>query len=500
MALNFPADPENGQVYENYTYDAAKGVWKKIVANLNSLSDVDAASPSDGDILLYTTDGNSWVTEPLSSDIVPEGTVNLYYTDSRVDSVIDGKTTDDIEEGTTNLYYTDERVETVISNSDTDDLSEGTTNLYYTNERVDSFISEEVSATLPATFDGETLTIGVDQDEFTHISTLEYADFDLDPADNAAVGRLWWNKDLETLNIGLDEDVTLQVGQEHLVRVKNDSNTTPIPEGKLVMFAGAQGDTVSVAPAVSDGSVNHNYVLGITTEEIAEEGFGFVTQYGFVNGIKTDYDGWQLGSLLYADPANPGELTHIEPISPAWKKPIAAVTFVSASAGRILVRIATGEVLGELHDVNVSSAEDGDALVFNTTTNTWVAGSVTIDSTDEVSEGTTNLYFTNQRAIDAVKDNIELNDLSDVDTTGVADGDALIFDTATSSWIPGEAGTTINSINDIADVDTSAKQDGYVLTYNGTSSEWEAAAPTGGSGGTADDNAIFKATLFFGGN
>jgi hypothetical protein len=133
-----------------------------------------------------------------------------------------------------------------------------------------------------------------------------------------------------------------------------------------------------------------------------------------------------------------------------------------------------------------------------------VAGDISnaIDAldTDDIEEGTTNLYFTNQRAIDGVKDNIELDDLSDVDTTGVADGDALVYNTATSSWIPGEAGTTINSINDIADVDTSAKQDGYVLAYNGTSSEWEASAPTGGSGGTADDNAIFKATLFFGGN
>ena len=125
-----------------------------------------------------------------------------------------------------------------------------------------------------------------------------------------------------------------------------------------------------------------------------------------------------------------------------------------------------------------------------------VNGSV---DTDDIEEGSTNLYFTDQRAIDAVGENLALDALSDVDTTGVADGDALIFDTATSSWIPGEAGTTINSINDIADVDTSAKQNGYVLTYNGTSSEWEASAPTGGSGGTADDNAIFKATLFFGG-
>ena len=97
---------------------------------------------------------------------------------------------------------------------------------------------------------------------------------------------------------------------------------------------------------------------------------------------------------------------------------------------------------------------------------------------------------------------IGTNDLYDLSVSGEnspSDGQALIYDDASSTWIPGEAGTTINSINDISDVDTSAKADGYVLTYNGTSSQWEASAPTGGTGGTADDNAIFKATLFFGG-
>jgi hypothetical protein len=45
-------------------------------------------------------------------------------------------TTDLVAEGTTNLYYTEARVEDVIANSTTDDISEGTTNLYFTDLRV----------------------------------------------------------------------------------------------------------------------------------------------------------------------------------------------------------------------------------------------------------------------------------------------------------------------------------------------------------------------------
>lgn len=185
-------------------------------------------------------------------------------------------------------------------------------------------------------------------------------------------GELGWDTEFETLSIVLDDKVTLQVGQEHVVRVKNASGSVAIPKGRAVMFAGATGDTVTVSPAVSNGSVNHEYLVGITAEEIPADGFGFITEYGFVNQIKTNYSGWQLGSLLYVDPFNPGQLTNTEPTAPAWHKPIAAVTRLQENSGRILVRIATGELLGELHDVSVSSPADGDALLYSSASGTWV--------------------------------------------------------------------------------------------------------------------------------
>jgi hypothetical protein len=84
--------------------------------------------------------------------------------------------------------------------------------------------------------------------------------------------------------------------------------------------------------------------------------------------------------------------------------------------------------------------------------------------TDDIEEGTTNLYFTNQRAVDALGENLELDALSDVDTTGVADGDALVYDTATTSWVPGSV--AIDSLNDIADVNITDPANGEVLVYS----------------------------------
>ncbi len=62
----------------------------------------------------------------------------------------DLSTTDDLPEGSVNLYYTDARVEAYVNGAgyikdltgfDTDDLAEGSVNLYYTDARVESYVN-----------------------------------------------------------------------------------------------------------------------------------------------------------------------------------------------------------------------------------------------------------------------------------------------------------------------------------------------------------------------
>jgi hypothetical protein len=121
----------------------------------------------------------------------------------------------------------------------------------------------------------------------------------------------------------------------HTINVKNASNADTLARGTVVMFAGAAGDTVTVAPA--DATADVELLVGITHEEIAPEGFGEVVQFGVVEHVKTDYVDWDLGDLLYLDPATPGGLTVVQPAS-GWTRPVAAITRVQQSSGRILVR------------------------------------------------------------------------------------------------------------------------------------------------------------------
>jgi hypothetical protein len=197
----------------------------------------------------------------------------------------------------------------------------------------------------------------------------DYITFDTTPETSSEeAGTLSWDIDFETLKLQMN-NVTLQVGQEHVIRVKNASGSTAIPNMSVVMFAGSAGDTVTVSPATSTQSYEPEMLLGITTEEIDADGFGFVTQFGFVN--KVDTSDWELGNLLYSDPANPGQLTNVKPSAPNWTFPIAAVTRVHASTGRILVRAIPGLHLHDLVDVAITTPLDNQALIYNSSASVW---------------------------------------------------------------------------------------------------------------------------------
>lgn len=213
-----------------------------------------------------------------------------------------------------------------------------------------------------------------------HISEPAWIQFGTGTVPSTGVARLNWNRDVEALEYFADANTEVAIGQKQIIRVKNASNTTAIPKFTLVMFAGAAGDTITVAPAVTDGSVPHEYMVGVTNEEIPAEDFGFVVQVGQVTNINTN--AYELGTILYADPASPGNWTTVKPDAPALKLPVVAVTRKQQSAGRAYVRMTTGLTLSELHDVQTNGKTDGDALLWDAANNRWTNGTVLGQATE----------------------------------------------------------------------------------------------------------------------
>jgi hypothetical protein len=198
----------------------------------------------------------------------------------------------------------------------------------------------------------------------------DHVDYNIDSSSENSEGRLRWDSDFGTLSIGMEGgDVELPIGQKNGAYVKNTSGVN-IGKGKAVQFAGAQGGKIEVEKAISDGTVPSKYMFGITAEEIDDDEFGFVVTEGYIRGVNTS--GLQVGDLLYFDPNTPGNLTATEPPSTGFNIPIAAVTFVNASAGVIYVRMNMEYELKEIEDIQLTNLQNGDVLTYNSASAFWI--------------------------------------------------------------------------------------------------------------------------------
>lgn len=189
--------------------------------------------------------------------------------------------------------------------------------------------------------------------------------------------RIQWNEDDGTVDIGLYGDSVLQVGQEIMYYAKNRSGAT-ITNGTPVMFTGTVGASgkLEFGKAVADGTYPSEYMMGVATQDIANNAFGYITSFGLVRGFNTTgspySESWSDGDLLYFDPATPGTWTNVKPAAPNLKIPVAVVINAGpGGSGSIFVRMQVEEALNDLQDVEVSSVSNNDILVYNNVNSRW---------------------------------------------------------------------------------------------------------------------------------
>ena len=99
------------------------------------------------------------------------------------------------------------------------------------------------------------------------ITDLGYIDFNLDNGVPQAEGRMVWNDDEGTVNIGLKGGVVnLQVGQEMVVFCKNTSGSE-ITNGMVVRISGASGANPECGLTDADNPALAGSI-GLATEDI----------------------------------------------------------------------------------------------------------------------------------------------------------------------------------------------------------------------------------------
>lgn len=178
-------------------------------------------------------------------------------------------------------------------------------------------------------------------------------------------GELAWNAGEGTVNLGLDAGVVLQVGQETHYHVTNATGAL-IPNGTLVMAVGAADGSGKIKIAPWDGTQHSKTIMGLATNDIADQADGYVTAFGAVRSIQTDganySETWAVGDILYA--GTTGGLTKTLPAAPNSKTTVALVINAHSSSGILFVRPTYGSQLGEDELVELFSLAAGDLIQY----------------------------------------------------------------------------------------------------------------------------------------
>ena len=187
------------------------------------------------------------------------------------------------------------------------------------------------------------------------------------PSDYAAVeGEVYYDSDAHTLSIQTGTDTTLQVGQEQVIRVRNETGDT-ITDGTVVYVSGTQGNGVAkllIGKATASVEEVEQDIVGIATQDIAHNSDGFITTFGVVRNISTA--GTTVGDIIYLS-TSAGKFTNVAPQAPNHTIKLGIVLRVHQNDGAVFVKVDPGFDLANLHDVSVQGIQSGDLLRWNGT-------------------------------------------------------------------------------------------------------------------------------------
>jgi hypothetical protein len=246
-----------------------------------------------------------------------------------------------------------------------------------------------------------------------------------------AAGKLAYDTDNQSLTFTNDDSsVSLQVGQEEWIRVRNTTGST-IANGAAVYFNGSSSGLPTIALAQANSGTT-TVCAGITTEAIPNNAVGYVTSLGIVRGLNTS--GFSVGAV-YLSATTPGALTQTAPTSPNYRYRVGFVTTVNASTGTIHVTPSTAALgngtAGQLPRIGSTGAQEyftpsyprviassGDTYSGTDITGEQIVYSAAIPANTLVDDSTLSLtmMFTRLAANGNVSFRVYLNDTNDLVT------------------------------------------------------------------------------------
>ena len=286
-------------------------------------------------------------------------------------------------------------------------------------------------------------------------------EFDTTPTGTAGAAVMRWNDTDGTVDVGLKGgNVTLQVGQESVVRVVNKAGADLLEANyqavrvRLVSEGGAQGQRLAVVLALADTDADSATTIGLVTETINNNQEGFITTSGEVRGINTtgslQGETWVDGDILYLSGTTAGRITNIKPSAPTHTIIIGYVVYAHQNNGKIFVKVDNGYELDELHNVSITTPANNEGLFFESSTSLWknktiqnvlgytpfnlpslTSGSVLFSNGTTIAQDNANFFFDNANKRVGIgtatpKNSVHISDGSSV-SSSITDPAAYLF-------------------------------------------------------------------------
>lgn len=192
------------------------------------------------------------------------------------------------------------------------------------------YLNQPVRTTDTVTFDNIAVT--------TDITTVDAITFNTTAGVTPAPGKLSWNDSSGTLNVGLKGgEVVIQLGQEVVVRVYNDTGNT-LNNGEVVRITGSFSGTITAVLASASSETSSTSTIGIVTEPILSTAEGYITLLGIVRDVDTSL--FAAGDEVWLS-TTPGGITNVKPQSPDHPIRLGLVAVSDEFVGQIFASVST---------------------------------------------------------------------------------------------------------------------------------------------------------------
>ena len=124
--------------------------------------------------------------------------------------------------------------------------------------------------------------------------------------------------------------MNVKIGQDEIVRVYNNTGST-IAKGKVVYVTGATNDFPTIALAKADMFETVYETQGLTSHEIPDASYGYVTVRGLYGGLNTS--NFNVGDIVHVSPDSAGELVTFSPQYPNYPFEVGVVLVADSATG-----------------------------------------------------------------------------------------------------------------------------------------------------------------------